>query len=348
MIKKIQVQKVATFDNLVELLPKKINFIYGSNGSGKTTISNLIGGYINSEDCLVDNDNMTKVLVYNRNFVEENFSQSVKGIFTLGEDSIHAQEELERLRKENQNKLMTIDTKKETLKGFHEDIESQKKATNEKCWGIQQNIGNSFSEALIGYRNSKQKFFEKCIAVFDNWDKAKTEDIETIKSKYQIAYSKNSEVYPSFPIVDISQIDIIEKSVLLEKVITGSNDTPFGQFIELLKNSDWVKKGLEYTNISNDKCPFCQQTLSDELQKEVENFFDKEYENDCEELDMFIEKYTVYFDNISKLIFDITETQIPFISTENLKSDYKLFDKQFELNINELKKSKSLHLPKSF
>lgn len=49
MIKKIALQNIATYHNHVEICPKKINFIYGNNGSGKTTISNLIGNYNSSE-----------------------------------------------------------------------------------------------------------------------------------------------------------------------------------------------------------------------------------------------------------------------------------------------------------
>lgn len=106
MIEKILVNKIATYSRPVEILPKKLNFIYGSNGSGKTTISNLINDYDLSDDCLVEMNNPSniKTLVYNKQFVENNFTQStssVKGIFTLGEDTIHAQEELKKLKAEN-------------------------------------------------------------------------------------------------------------------------------------------------------------------------------------------------------------------------------------------------------
>lgn len=43
MIKKIKIHQVATYTNPVELTDiRKINFFFGSNGSGKTTISKLI------------------------------------------------------------------------------------------------------------------------------------------------------------------------------------------------------------------------------------------------------------------------------------------------------------------
>ncbi|TAG65868.1 MAG: hypothetical protein EAZ26_10095, partial [Runella slithyformis] len=44
MIKKIDIKSVATYDNQGVQLDnlKKVNFIYGANGCGKTTISNFV------------------------------------------------------------------------------------------------------------------------------------------------------------------------------------------------------------------------------------------------------------------------------------------------------------------
>lgn len=45
-----------------------------------------------------------------------------------------------------------------------------KKCCFGKSWKLQQSIGESFSNALVGYRNSK-KVFEKCISTYMDWDK---------------------------------------------------------------------------------------------------------------------------------------------------------------------------------
>ncbi|EOH78694.1 AAA family ATPase [Enterococcus raffinosus] len=88
MIDSVRVHNVATYLNPVEFKPKKLNFIYGSNGSGKTTISKLLGNQLVSDDCLIkkNSDRGVSVLCYNKKFVEENFQQSenLKGIFKRG------------------------------------------------------------------------------------------------------------------------------------------------------------------------------------------------------------------------------------------------------------------------
>ncbi len=60
--------------------------------------------------------------------------------------------------------------------------------------------------------------------------------------------------------------------------------------IEKLKNSDWVKKGFDYLNEEN-KCPFCQQEISQELIKNLNKVFDEEYNKDIENLKNLLDKY---------------------------------------------------------
>ena len=88
MLEKISIQGPATFVDEVVLdnLPE-VNFIYGANGSGKTTISNVI-----MNPSMYDRVSLewkvgirTRALVYNKQFREQNFAPGVlPGVFTLG------------------------------------------------------------------------------------------------------------------------------------------------------------------------------------------------------------------------------------------------------------------------
>lgn len=92
MIESITIKKVATYNETgIQINDlKKVNFIYGANGSGKTTISNYLQ---NSTDPKFANCTVTwgnaielKTLVYNKVFRERNFGKGkLNGIFTLGE-----------------------------------------------------------------------------------------------------------------------------------------------------------------------------------------------------------------------------------------------------------------------
>jgi wobble nucleotide-excising tRNase len=103
MIESITLKNVATFDvsgvQINDL--KKINFIYGANGSGKTTISKFIDKQTDSiyTNCSLvwKNGLPIKALVYNRDFREKNFGKgSIDGVFTLGQAN---KEDIEAIKK---------------------------------------------------------------------------------------------------------------------------------------------------------------------------------------------------------------------------------------------------------
>lgn len=344
LIENIKIHNVATYSNLVEIKPKRLNFIYGSNGSGKTTISKLLGSKIIPDNCEIkaSHSDDVKILVYNKQFVDENFkqSESLKGIFTLGQDSIEQQEEVNQLHKENKNKTDLIDTKEITIQKFNNEIQTRRQELSDKSWILQQALGDKFSRALVGYRNSKLKFSNKCLAAYENWDKSSVSELEELKKKYDIAYSKDSIVYPIFDLIDIDQSLTYESSDLLEKVITGSNDSPMSALIDVLKNSDWIQQGIHYMNNAGSKCPFCQKELDDGLKREIENYFDKQYELDCQRLSDFISKYLDYFSRVLLYITEIIESGIPILDVDELVIKYQLLKSLLALNHEELDKKK--------
>ena len=90
MIAKISIKDTATYDNNgvdIDNL-KKINFFYGANGSGKTTISNVLQSPSEYGTCTIEwqDDTPVDTLVYNKNFREHNFlgDKKIAGVFTLG------------------------------------------------------------------------------------------------------------------------------------------------------------------------------------------------------------------------------------------------------------------------
>lgn len=106
MIESISLMKTATYGDHPEVLGplKRVNFIFGTNGTGKTTISRVIANGVDYTSCGVvwKDGRPIQALVYNRDFVERNFSRSaeLKGVFTLGEKQVKAQEEIKAKKEE--------------------------------------------------------------------------------------------------------------------------------------------------------------------------------------------------------------------------------------------------------
>ncbi|WP_196480186.1 AAA family ATPase [Xanthomonas translucens] len=94
MIESITISGIATYAAAPEHLNdlSKFNFLFGSNGTGKTTVSRVIANEAKYPTCNVTWKAGTRLqpLVYNHDFVEGNFNQSaeLKGVFTLGEKQV--------------------------------------------------------------------------------------------------------------------------------------------------------------------------------------------------------------------------------------------------------------------
>ena len=106
MIESIVVRDVATyahegvaFDNL-----QLINFIYGGNGCGKTTLSRLLASTEPEKEYPTCEIKWTtkpiQTLVYNKDFRDRNLSENIPGVFTLGEQRVEAMQEMDRMRQE--------------------------------------------------------------------------------------------------------------------------------------------------------------------------------------------------------------------------------------------------------
>ncbi|EKR8711455.1 AAA family ATPase [Listeria booriae] len=341
MIEKISLNNIATYKKNVDIIPKKLNFIYGSNGSGKTTISNFLGGYEDSIDSSIKiSSGEQEIISYNKKFVTKNFSNlsDVPGVFTLGEDSKGLQERLNYLSKVIIEKQDKIDKKLSAISVLDSEIKSERDSLNKGCWKKQQVIGEHFGQALVGYRNSKEKFANECISQYRLPIREDVDSLEKVKEKYDIAYSKETEVYKTYDSISIPDIEKKESNEILQKIITGSQDSPFGDVIDYLGNSDWIREGLAYADKNNNKCPFCQQDLHDSIKDELTSYFDELYQKDCKEVDTFTSQYISTFGDVSQFLKTINDSPIAIINYDKFQALNNEYDAIFKLNCEELKK----------
>ena len=148
MIEEIKIKSVATYDGptpekLSDL--KKINFVYGSNGTGKSTIARVIVNESAYSCCTVKwrSEAPLETMVYNRDFIEKNFSGSVelKGIFTLGEKDRETLDKIDSAKKELDSKTESITALSNNLAGEDGsggkigELETLESDFEERCWG---------------------------------------------------------------------------------------------------------------------------------------------------------------------------------------------------------------------
>ena len=130
MINKIVIRNVATYDEngIAIENTEKINYIYGTNGCGKTTISNFLSNTEEDQfsDCEVEWENNTseKVFVYNKTFREKNFKESdIAGIFTLGQATADEIDEINRRKDDLDNVKKNIIASSKTIDDLKSKIQ---------------------------------------------------------------------------------------------------------------------------------------------------------------------------------------------------------------------------------
>lgn len=303
MITSVKIKNVATFDkNSGEISDlKKLNFFYGANGSGKTTISRVLANpssYCESE-ILWKNNEVEDVIVYNHDFVKRNFSSSSKipGIYTMGESSIEIENKIVQLRNDWEEKQ---EEKRKALNGITEDGIKEyfqgKKNENrsfyeDDFWKLKENVKETELDGFLsGFKGSKSKLFDKLIDEYHNnkspkWTKDKL--ITHLKLKKKAEVSRLQKI----KLISVTGLQIIESDPLFKEVIIGKSNSTIGELIEKVGNGQWVLNGKKYLEKSEGKCPFCQQKLPEEFSKILEDYFDHTYTEKIETLKQLKENY---------------------------------------------------------
>lgn len=321
MIKRIELNNIATYNHSV-IVPKKINFIYGGNGTGKTSISNFLANVNEFPTCKIENDNYpTDILVYNKNFVEENFGKdkAIKGIFTIGEENKEVEDKIKELisQKEDIEKNKTIRINK--IDEFTQNAELLYAEFCNNCWTMKK-VAEPYKKAMIGVLNSKEAFAEMCLKHFTN-TKSSIE-LTSFNDRYKMLHETVMQSYPSFDLLEIETIFNLETHNILSTNIVAKEDNPLSTIIKKLNNSDWIKLGTSYLKETHNTCPFCQRELPKEIILNLENLFDEEYEKNINTLNSVYSNYK----SASSLIVDTLKS---IIASNITILDYQAINKLF-------------------
>jgi wobble nucleotide-excising tRNase len=317
MIKNIKLNNCTPYQRAELTDCKKVNFIFGANGSGKSTISSFLAGVddtrFSSSSLEWTGETHEKIEVYNKGFRIANLQEEMPGIFTLGSatiDDIKALEllksDLEQLTKEWEG-LCTSYRNKESEKPvreaqFKEDAWTQILKKNE----------TDFQKAFEGLRNSKERFLaelKRRITGIPGHEGTICKRVELLQ-RAQTLYASRPEKRSKF-VLDIDKllknIEDVHNDAIWNTVIAGSRDVDIAALITELGNSSWVGQGRQYLRADSKKCPFCQQeTIDDDFREKLEAFFDTAYKQKTDRLAMLLVEYQSF----SKQILDAIEDAV--------------------------------------
>jgi len=319
---------------------KKINLIYGLNGTGKTTLSNYLYDKDNSSfsKCSLEGLNNVDIRVYNQKFIQNYFYEpdNLKGIFTLSKENKEAEEKMKKAQEDISH--LEIDKQSKTIKNseYENELSQNKKGAEDKIWKIKTKFAGGdrvLEYCLENLKGNKGKLLSHLAST----SKPTNQPIKTIgqlKNEVELIQGDTAQKYNLLPQINFTAQSVENKQILQKQIIGNINST-VSSLINKFENSDWVRDGLKYLpeeiEDETESCPFCQsKTITQSLLKDIENFFDESYENDVNELKNILSDYN---NGISLLPQKGTYEANPYIAErkdefENLYNIvYGLFEK---------------------
>ncbi|TGK54190.1 AAA family ATPase [Leptospira bouyouniensis] len=344
MITKIKLQDVASYKKETHFLTdKKINLIYGLNGTGKSTFSSYLYDLSNPDfkNCNVYGILDEEIVTYNQKFISDFFyeEEKLKGIFTLSKENKAVAEKIRNIEIEIEKYRSNLkDTLKKQEDSKNDDNEIKQKLEN-KCWEIKTKFSGGdrvLDYCLTGLMGRKEALTNHLLST-KKPDSEPNKTIETLKKEIESINSNVAQKYSFLPLIENNFFDI-ESNTLLQKPIVGNENAIIANLINTLGNSDWVFQGLKYlpdeipeTGI---QCPFCQETtISKNLSNEIINYFDATYKNELDKLKNVHLSYKTKSDQIQpKERYEAN----PFIIEKSIEFELA-YTKFFNLLVNNLK-----------
>jgi wobble nucleotide-excising tRNase len=351
MINSITIHGTATFLGNPQVLANlsKFNFLFGANGAGKTTISNVIANENAYDGCSLswDAGQALKTVVYNRDFVEKSFVQSpmLKGVFTLGEGAGENIKLLETAKKEeseikadiilNKNKLLSEDRKT----GLNCDLATNEAKFLETCWKQKNKHDQTFQRAFEGLRNSKEKFRDRAIKELEG-GVAQLLTLPELQKKAETIFQEMPMSEAILSELDFGCLIATETKPILNRRVLGKDDVDIASMIRKLGNSDWVRAGRSYFDANDNVCPFCQQKTEEDFNKSLNEYFDETFEAAANEISILLETYENDSLRLKAAIELLLLRPSMFLDVEKLKSELELLVSKTAINVQKIRQKK--------
>lgn len=272
--------------------PTYVNFFFGNNGTGKSTIAKAIksGRGVAFADGKQFEDYIP--LVYNQEFINDNMRSyhDMKGIFTFDEVNSDLQDEFDQLN----NQLGEARKTKASAESAKAEAEGKLVELDDKSMRNQfsalKDLRNKFGK-LIPSRFSTSKTLIPEIRRHLN--KAALQDEAEMQRQYNAIYGSDAKEYTEFPTIpDTMVLDTVEGEEILNVVITNTAETEMAQFLKRIDATEWMRQAHErYHGKTEGRCPYCYRMLPEDFEQKFLESFDDLYDKNLQKLNAFLKSY---------------------------------------------------------
>ena len=276
-------------DSHAYIEPTYVNFFFGNNGAGKSTIAKAIKSSAGLTYAPGRTASDYLPLVYNQDFIDENFRsyRNMKGVFTLNAKNAEIQKQIDEV----------TEKRTQVKKLLSEASDKRGKITNAKdklhkdflkeCWERGRTLRDDFPGTMD--KKGKSDPFAREILKHAPADI----DMEDLRRLYESAYSETAKRYQRFTtIADPMVMDTVDGREILSKPIVNSADTELAGFLRDIGATEWMRQGHDaYSHNANGRCPYCGGDLPADFEQTLIASFDNRYQENLRLLDEFLARY---------------------------------------------------------
>jgi wobble nucleotide-excising tRNase len=274
-----------TYTN-VTFTPSLINFFYGKNGTGKSTLAKAFkdGNALLTWDGDPFPDE--RILVYNEDFIAKNVQSygNIPGVFTISEVNAVKKKEADDKAVEKAGVDAQAAAAHAAADKITEDHAKAEEAYITTIWDKTESTRKNYPSTQTGYTRDRKKFVKQLAStpMLVSTDDECASLYRTVFGKQQTRYSQYTHVHT----------DQITADPIMEQSIVSRANTDFALFIRTLGNMDWVTAGHKaYHGKTEGKCPYCQKALPEDFEEQLAACYDNQYKDDLAALRKFMDGY---------------------------------------------------------
>ena len=269
--------------------PTYVNFFFGNNGAGKSTIAKAIlsGAGVTYAPGRTSADYLP--LVYNQDFIDAHFRsyRNLKGVFTLNAKNADVQQKIDEKVEERGKIQKALDAAQERRAKSEDSREKLQKEFYKDCWEREKSFREEFGKTQSG-KGKSEPFTREILK-----HTPREIGLDEFRRLYDSAFSDTAKRYQRFAAIDSSDVlDQVPGSEILAVAIVNSAETELAGFLRDIGATEWMRQGHDaYTHDADGKCPYCGRTLPEDFEQTVIASFDTRYQTNLQRLAQFHTDY---------------------------------------------------------
>lgn len=314
--------------------PTFINFLFGSNGTGKSTIAKTIkdreGITLRDGKTLDDVD----ILVYDSEFIEDNVHcyQGMRGVYTLNKENAEIQQQIDEREARKKEIESAIAESTANRKDHVDRSEQLTRDYQEACWSRKKEYEGRYESAFRG-KGRKQPLADAVLAA--NPEQA---NLSFLDDLYSSVFSADARIFDLFnKPPDSETFDNLPGIELLSTPIVNSADTNLARFFAKVGSTDWARTGHDnFTHVAEGCCPYCSRELPPDFEEQFIASFDQAYQTHLNQLGSLLQQYRNTANELVRPLKRIPDPVLPRISTQAYLDKVQLLDATIRTNIEKI------------